>query len=210
MFKTKKFIVVVTAPSGAGKTTVISRLIGRSESYRYSVSATTRPARDGEVHGKDYLFLGRQEFDTGVADGDFAEWAEVHGNSYGTLKSQIDSILAGGQYVLMDVDIQGARHLRESYPDGVYIHLIPPSMEELRRRLSGRGTEDERALHKRLQNAIGEIEEMDKFDYLVVNESIEEACDRIEGIINAESLKVSRLNDAARLIDTFLGRGSGD
>jgi guanylate kinase len=210
MFKTKKFIVVVTAPSGAGKTTVISRLIGRSESYRYSVSATTRPARDGEVHGKDYLFLGRQEFDTGVADGDFAEWAEVHGNSYGTLKSQIDSILAGGQYVLMDVDIQGARHLRESYPDGVYIHLIPPSMEELRRRLSGRGTEDEQALHKRLQNAIGEIEEMDKFDYLVVNESIEEACDRIEGIINAESLKVSRLNDAARLIDTFLGRGSGD
>ncbi len=210
MFKTEKFIVVVTAPSGAGKTTVLSRLIGRGEFYSYSVSATTRPARDGEVHGEDYFFLSRQEFEAGVSAGEFAEWAEVHGNLYGTLKSQIDSILSGGQYVLMDVDIQGARTLRESYPDGVYIHLIPPSMEELRRRLSGRGTEDEQALHKRLHNAIGEIEELDKFDYLVINDSIDSACDRIEGIIGAEALKVSRLDDAARLIDTFLGRGSGD
>ncbi len=208
MFSTKKFIVVVTAPSGAGKTTVIDKLLGRSDLYSYSVSATTRPSRVNEVAGRDYFFLSRQQFDAGVADGEFAEWAEVHGNFYGTLKSQIDSILDGGKYVLMDVDIQGARELRESYPNGVYIHLIPPSMEELRSRLAGRGTEDEPALQKRLQNAIGEIEELDKFDYLVVNDDIDKACDRIEGIIGAESLKVSRLNDAGRLIDTFLGRES--
>lgn len=208
VFSTKKFLVAVTAPSGAGKTTVIGRLLARNKLFRYSVSATTRPAREGEVHGRDYFFLGRQEFEARVAAGDFAEWADVHGNLYGTLKSQIESILSQGQYVLMDVDIQGARKLRESSPDGIYIHLIPPSMDELRRRLSGRGTEDKQALDKRLQNAIGEIEEMDKFDYLVVNDDIDKACQRIEGIIAAESLKVSRLDNATRLIDTFLGRGS--
>ncbi len=209
MFSAKKFIVVVTAPSGAGKTTVIGRLLGRNELYSYSVSATTRPARDNEIHGKHYFFLDRREFEAGVAGGEFAEWAEVHGNLYGTLKSQIDGILAGGRYVLMDVDTRGALSLRESYPDGVYIQLIPPSMEELRHRLCGRGTEDEQALCKRLHNAIGEIEKMDKFDYLVINDAIDLACDRIEGIIAAESLKVSRLGDTSRLIDTFLGRGSG-
>ena len=207
-FSTKKFIVVVTAPSGAGKTTVIGRLLAHNELYSYSVSATTRPARESEVHGRDYFFFDRREFEAKVAAGEFAEWAEVHGNLYGTLKSQIDSILAAGRYVLMDVDIQGARALRESYPDGVYIQLIPPSMDELRHRLCERGTEDEQALCKRLHNAIGEIEEMDKFDYLVINDSIDKACERIEAIVAAESLRISRLEDTARLIDSFLGRRS--
>ena len=192
MFDRKKFIVAVTAPSGAGKTTVIGRLLQRGDNYRYSVSATTRPRRGGEEHGRDYFFMDRKEFERGIEAGEFAEWAEVHGNLYGTLKSQIDQVLAAGHYVLMDVDIQGARSLRQVYSDGVYIQLIPPSMDELRRRLATRGTEDDAALQKRLDNAVKEIEEMDKFDYLVVNRQgyIDQAVEEIERIVERERRRV--------------------
>ena len=205
MFETKKFIVVVTAPSGAGKTTVIGRLVSRREDFRYSVSATTRPRRNGEEDGKDYFFLDREQFEAGVERGDFAEWAEVHGNLYGTLKSQIDSILDSGSYVLMDVDIQGARSLRAAYPDGVYIHLLPPSMDELRRRLDHRGTEDPETLSRRLQNAIGEIRALDESDYVVVNDDLDHSCAAIEAIVEAESRRVERMRNVAAKLDEYLG-----
>jgi guanylate kinase len=205
MFDTKKFIVVVTAPSGAGKTTVIGRLLARRQEYRYSVSATTRPMRKGERDGKDYFFMDRAAFEDGVKRGEFAEWAEVHGNLYGTLRSQIDSILEGGAYVLMDVDIQGARSLRQVYPEGVYIHLLPPSMDELRRRLDRRGTEDQETLSRRLENAVGEIRALGESKYVVVNDDLEQSCAAIEAIIAAESRRVKRMPNIDRWLNEYLG-----
>jgi guanylate kinase len=207
MFESNKFIVVITAPSGAGKTTVIGQLLARRDDFRYSVSATTRPARDGEQDGRDYFFMDRVEFEAGIERGDFAEWAEVHGNFYGTLKSQINDILDGGSYVVMDVDIQGARSLRNAYPDGVYIHLLPPSMNVLRQRLAKRGTEDEQTLSRRLENAVGEIRAMDESQYVVVNDELEHTCSSIESIVEAESRRIGRMDDIQARLDEYLANG---
>lgn len=203
-WESRAFLVVITAPSGTGKTSVIHRLLEQNRSLRYSVSATTRPGRPAEVEGRDYFFLSETQFDAGLAEGIFAEWAEVHGYRYGTLKSQLEGTLAQGHHVLMDVDVQGARHLRSLYPDGVFICLMPPSMEELRRRLSGRGTEDTESMDQRLGDAENEIEALRFFDYLVVNDQLEESCAEISGIIRAEELRVKRISEPDRLIRKYL------
>ena len=205
-WKSRAFIVVITAPSGTGKTSVIHRLLERDRSLRYSISATTRPGRPSEVEGRDYFFLSEAQFDTGLAEGRFAEWATVHGYRYGTLKSQIEDTLEQGHHVLMDVDVQGARHLRELYHDGVFIALMPPSMAELRKRLRGRGTEDTESLDQRLKDAENEIEALLFFDYLVVNDRLEETGEEIFAIIRAEELRVKRISGPDRLIGKYLDK----
>lgn len=203
-WETQGFIVVITAPSGTGKTTVIRKLIERDSRLRYSVSATTRPGREAEVHGSDYFFFSEQEFDEKLEKGLFAEWAEVHGYRYGTLKTRIEDILKQGGCVMMDVDVQGARHLRGIYPDGIFIYLIPPSMKELKARLSRRGTEDETSFEQRLKDAVAEIESLTSFDYLVINDELEKTVDEIAGIIRSEGLKVKRISKLTKKIMGYL------
>jgi guanylate kinase len=203
-WETQGFIVVITAPSGTGKTTVIRELIERESRLRYSVSATTRPRRSAEVHGSDYFFFSEQEFDEKLEKELFAEWAEVHGYRYGTLKAQIEEILEQGGHVMMDVDVQGARHLREIYPGGLFIYLMPPSMKELKARLSRRGTEDEASFEQRLNDAVAEIESLAAFDYLVVNDELEDTVNEITGIIRSEELKIGRISDLTKKIRDYL------
>lgn len=203
-WETQGFIVAITAPSGTGKTTVIRKLVERDSRLGYSVSATTRPSREAEVHGSDYFFFSEQEFDEKLEKGLFAEWAEVHGYRYGTLKTQIEEILKQGGYVMMDVDVQGARNLREIYPDGIFIYLMPPSMKELKARLSRRGTEDEASFEQRLEDAVTEIKCLKSFDYLVINDELEKTVDEIAWIIRSERLKVERISDLTKKIRDYL------
>jgi len=203
-WETQGFIVAITAPSGTGKTTVIRKLIERDSRLRYSISATTRPRREAEVHGSDYFFISEHEFDEKLEKSLFAEWAEVHGYRYGTLKTQIEEILKQGGYVMMDVDVQGARNLREIYPDGIFIYLMPPSMKELKARLSRRGTEDEASFEQRLEDAVTEIESLASFDYLVINDELEKTVDEIAWIIRSERLKVERISDLTKKIRDYL------
>ena len=204
LWDSQGFIIVITAPSGTGKTTVIRKLIERDSSLRYSVSATTRPGRKEEVQGVDYFFINEQEFDEKLEKGLFAEWAQVHGYRYGTLKTQIDEILAQGGCLIMDVDVQGARHLRGIYPDGIFIYLMPPSMKELKNRLSRRGTENEASFEQRLNDAKGEIGSLASFDYLVVNDELGSTLDEIAGVIRSEKLRVKRISNPAKKIRDYL------
>ncbi len=206
IFPRKRFIVALIAPSGAGKTTVIKRLLEVDPGLSYSISATTRERRANEVDGRDYCFLSEHEFRKKLADDKFAEWAEVHGALYGTLRSQIERKLAEDCHVLMDVDVQGAKQLKTHYPHGVYIYLIPPSMEELKRRLIARGTEDEHSLGVRLKNAAKEIASFPDFGYLVVTDYPEPTVEKILNIIRGEELKMSRLSDPAALARFYLDK----
>lgn len=201
-----KFLVVITAPSGAGKTTVIKKLRECDPALGYSISATTRKRREGERDGVDYFYLSDDEFKARLAKDEFAEWATVHGALYGTLKSQIGDTLDSGSHVLMDIDVQGAEQLKKSYPDGVFIFLMPPDMDTLKSRLMNRSTEDEESLRLRLHNAVREIGCLGSFDYLVVNDDLEKCVGRISSIIHAESLKIKRTAApdaiAARFLDS--------
>lgn len=194
------FVVAITAPSGAGKTTVIKRLLELDDRLEYSVSVTTRAPRQDEAEGREYFFLRPEQFRAHLEAGELAEWAEVHGNLYGTLKSRVQEILGRGRHVVMDIDVQGAEQLSRSYPLGVYIFLLPPSMEELKRRLGGRGTEAPAALDVRLRNAVQEIGRMPKFDYLVVNDDLERSVEHVRSIITAEERRIKRLPDPHAII----------
>jgi len=185
-------LYVVSAPSGTGKTTVLTRVLGRVEGLRFSVSHTTRSPRSGERDGHDYHFVDRPEFERRVADGRFLEWAEVHGELYGTLRSQVDAALRAGKNVLLDIDVQGGRSVRTHYPDGVFIFVLPPSMESLEARLRKRGTDSEDRIHVRLQNARREMEMLGEYDYAVVNDDLAAAQKQVASIIVSESLRVAR------------------
>ncbi|MCE5270747.1 guanylate kinase [bacterium] len=199
-----RLVIVITAPSGAGKTTVIRRLLESDSRLHYSVSATTRPRRDREVEGKDYFFLAEGEFRQRLEAGEFAEWAVVHDHLYGTLKSQIEQNLSAGRHVVMDVDVQGAEQLRHTCRAGVFIYLAPPSMEELERRLRSRGTEDPATLERRLANAREEIRRLPYFDYLVLNDDLERSVAAVRAIIEAEEHRVKRLADPYAVVRSLL------
>ena len=184
---------------------MIKKILGRDRHFSYSISATTRPPRADEVNSRDYFFISEGEFDRCLAESKFAEWATVHGHRYGTLREQIDKQVAQGLFVMMDVDVQGAKLLRESYPDGVFIYLIPPSLEILRQRLASRGTESGDDLQTRLRNAQTELLDLPSFGYLVVNDEIEETTRQVIGIVEAEQRRISRLSDPLRLVHEYLG-----
>lgn len=181
-------LVILSSPSGAGKTTLTHRLLRDFKgAISFSVSHTTRPRRPNEVDGQDYHFTDPESFRAQVTAGEFAEWAEVHGNLYGTRVSEIERARADGKRALLfDVDYQGARQIRAKFPDAVGIFILPPSMDELRRRLESRGTESESSLERRFAKAKEEIEHYPFFDYLVLNDDLQQALAELTGIVHAE------------------------
>ena len=182
-------IFVISAPSGAGKTSLCKELIDFFPTLRHSVSYTTRPARPGEVEGVDYHFIALERFRAMIAAGAFAEWAEVHGNFYGTALASLDAARQAGEDILLDIDCQGAEQLRQSLDQGVFIFILPPSVEELRRRLVHRNTDSQEVIERRIANAKGEISHAPRYDYLVVNDDFPRALAELKAVVVAEGLR---------------------
>ncbi len=184
--------MVVSGPSGTGKGTVCSELLAQAEDLAYSISATTRQPRAGEVDGKNYYFMDKAEFEQKIAEGGFLEYANVYGNYYGTPLGKIEERLAKGEDILLEIDTQGALNVMKKCPDGLFIFLVPPSLAELERRIRGRGSETEESLQKRMGSACKEIEDGKKYSYVVVNDTVKHAVQRIMAIRAAEHCRVDR------------------
>ncbi len=192
-------LLILSSPSGAGKTTLTRKLLGEHPELRFSVSHTTRAPRPNEVDGRDYHFVDRAKFQTLVAQGAFLEWAEVHGNLYGTSVAEIDRARAeaGCSGMIFDIDYQGARQIRVKKPDVVTVFILPPSMTELERRLRGRASDSEEAVLRRFETARLEIEHYALFDYLVVNDDLQRAYDELRSITVAERARRWRRSELA-------------
>ena len=184
--KKKGLLFVVSAPSGTGKTTLCRAMTRVFPELHYSVSYTTRPPRPGDENGRDYHFISPAEFQERIDRRDFAEWAEIYGYRYGTSRSLIETIRSEGRDVILDIDGQGARQLREKNLGGIFIFVLPPSLAELRRRLSRRGTESAAALRERLMKARAEMTEAREYEYLIINDDLEKTKDRLQAVIVAE------------------------
>jgi guanylate kinase len=199
------FPIILSSPSGGGKTTIARLLLERRPDVGYSVSCTTRAARNGEVDGRDYHFLSRDEFARRRDAGEFAEHAEVHGNLYGTLRDEVDRVFAAGRHVVMDIDVQGARQFVASYPESVLVFLLPPSAEVLIGRLTGRNTEAPAVTLKRLTGARDELAAVHQYQYVVVNDDLEVAYRQVSSIVDAETVRHRRLpllsDRVRRLVD---------
>ena len=193
-------LFIISGPSGAGKGTICKRLIEDTK-VEISVSMTTRNPRPGEVDGVSYYFTTKEEFEKEIRRGGFLEHAEVYGNYYGTPKAKVLEKLAAGIDVLLEIDIQGALHVKNAYPNGIFIFILPPSMEELRKRITGRGSETEEAINLRLSQTLKEVSYIDKYDYCVVNGELEEAVSRVKAIVVAEHSRVSQ--NVYRLIEQY-------
>ena len=179
-------VFVITGPSGVGKGTLIERLLERIPGLELSISATTRAPRTGEVDGRDYHFLAPEEFDRRVAAGDFLEHATYSGNRYGTLREEVERRLAEGRSVVLEIEVQGARQVREVMPEAVQIFVAPPSPEVLRERLEGRGTDSREEIEERLRTAETELEARDEFPHVVVNDEVQKAASELEGLVRDE------------------------
>lgn len=182
----KGLLIVISGPSGTGKGTVCSLLMKNNPDIAYSVSATTRAPREGEQDGVNYYFLSKESFEEMIEKGELLEWANVYGNYYGTPLKKIQEKQAQGVDILLEIDTQGAMNVKEKCPDGLFIFLLPPSLDELERRIRGRGTETEESLARRLGSAVAEIGIGEQYRYCVVNEQVETAAEEIANIIKAE------------------------
>jgi guanylate kinase len=189
------FPLILSAPSGGGKTTIARELLRRRTDIGYSVSATTRPARTGEVDGRDYHFLSPEQFRDRRAHGDFAESAEVHGRLYGTLRSEVERVLASGRHVVMDIDVQGAAQFVAAFPASVLVFLLPPSAAVLRERLSGRNTEDVENVRRRLRTSRAELHAIGQYEYVIVNDELERAVTAVAAVVDAEATRRTRQQD---------------
>lgn len=185
-------LFVLSGPSGVGKGTVLESLLVNFNEVEYSISATTRACREGEIEGKDYFFINITDFFKMVDENKFIEWAKVHNNYYGTPKQYVDKSLEDGKDIVVEIDIQGARMLRESYPDAIYVFLLPPSIAELENRLNRRGTEDDKNKAIRLKNASMELKEKEKYDYQIVNDKLSETVEKLKSIIVAEKCRIRK------------------
>ncbi len=187
------FPIILSAPSGGGKTTIARELLRRRSDLGYSVSCTTRKPRVGEVEGRDYYFLSLAEFERRRDAGEFAESAQVHGNMYGTLRSEVERVLGSGKHVVMDIDVQGARQFTRVFPQSVTIFVLPPSADVLLERLRQRRTESKEQLAKRLQSALQELQEVELYQYVVTNDDLAKAVHRVSAIVDAEVVSRERV-----------------
>ena len=198
--------VVLAAPSGAGKTSIARALVEDREDVVFSVSATTRPARDHEVDGVDYHFLSETDFRAMIEADEFVEWAEVHGHLYGTSRRALQAALDDGRFLILDIDVQGAMRMRERVPDVVLVFVLPPSADALVERLTERGSEGQDTVARRIENARGELEQAAQFDYIVVNENLEQAIDEVRSIVSAEGRRADRAIDLSNRIRQLQGQ----
>lgn len=195
------FLVVLSSPSGGGKTTVAKSLLTTRSDLAYSVSATTREPRQGERDGVDYHFVSREEFERLREAGQFLEWAEYSGHLYGSLQDEVNRRLAGGRHVLMDIEVKGARQIRQRRQDVVSIFILPPSGAVLLKRLKQRRSETSEVLRRRILKAAEEVEAAGEYDYIVINDDRAKAVTEIAAIVDAESRRTERLNDLHETLD---------
>jgi len=202
-------LFVIAAPSGAGKTTLVKALVERNPKLRFSISYTTRKRRDTEKHGRDYFFVDEDEFRQLQQRGELLESAIVFDNHYGTSRSQVEEHLAKGDHVILEIDWQGARLVRESMPDCVTIFILPPSRSELERRLRGRRTDTEAVIARRLVDALGDMSHWEEFDYVIINDELDMAVDELEAILHGEG-EANRVSEPRlrRRIKKILGQSS--
>ena len=187
-------LIVISGPSGAGKGTICKALLEREDNLYISVSATTRSPREGEVDGVNYYFLTQEEFKKKVDNNEFLEWAEVHGNYYGTPKFNVEEMINEGKNIILEIDVQGALNVKKNCEDGVFIFILPPSMEELKRRIIARGSETPESLIKRFKTAYEEINYISKYNYAVINDDLEEAVQKVQNILYAENCRVDNID----------------
>ncbi|WP_458413948.1 guanylate kinase [Schinkia sp. CFF1] len=193
MIEEKGILFVLSGPSGVGKGTVRKALFENNINLQYSISATTRSPRTGEIDGVDYFFKSREEFEIMIKEHKLLEWAEFVGNYYGTPIDYVKETIDKGHDVFLEIEVQGAMQVRNAFPEAVLIFLIPPSLEELKNRIIGRGTETEDIVKGRLDTAKVEIEMMSAYDYVVVNDQVDKACERIEAVVEAEHYRRDRV-----------------
>lgn len=194
---------MLSSPSGGGKTTIARHLLEAREDVVYSISATTRPRRAGEVDAREYHFLDRAEFERRVAAGDFVEWAEYGGNLYGTLRAEVERGLGSGRHVVLDIEVAGSRQVRQQFPQAVQVFVLPPSAAALAQRLRGRNTEDPATVARRLEIAGRELEAAREYEYVVVNDDVVDAVSQVAAILDVESRRVRRITNLEAVLDSL-------
>jgi len=199
MSSTSARLFVIAAPSGAGKTTLVKALTTRNPELRFSISYTTRPKRRNEAHGVDYLFVGKDEFGQLRSDGALLESANVFDNFYGTSRQQVEEHLAAGHHVILEIDWQGARQVREAMPDCITVFILPPSREELERRLRSRGTDSAEVIERRLRDALSDMSHWDEFDYVIFNDDLDAAVADLEAVLAGHGAKSATTSPAVEI-----------
>ncbi|GAC1694056.1 MAG: guanylate kinase [Gemmatimonadaceae bacterium] len=198
------FPIILSSPSGGGKTTIARRLLATRPDVGYSVSCTTRRPRAGEAEGRDYYFLSTGEFLTARERGEFLESAEVHGQMYGTLRREVERLLAAGRHVVMDIDVQGALGFRDAFPDALLVFVLPPSVQILLTRLMERRTEDPASLARRLETAVRELHQVTEYEFVVVNDDLDRTVARVSAVIDAEETRRTRQPDLAARVSELI------